>query len=270
MASITLSDGATLYYEQHGDTGPALFLCTGLGGLASFWQEYLPDLTRDFRVICYDHRGTGKSTASPPPYSVEGMAGDALELLDALGLEKVHFCGHSTGGAIGQLLAARHPARIVSLLLAATWGRPDPYFNRCFDCRIPLLDQVGPAAYFAATSLLIYPADWISRNFDLVRSIEAANVAALVHPEILKARIAAICAFDPSAELAHIEAPTLIVSARDDMTTAAFFAQHLRDSIPGARLHMLDWGAHLFPIVAKDVFAPILMDWLAEQSAKIS
>ncbi|MGB6116912.1 MAG: hypothetical protein WBF87_01705, partial [Mesorhizobium sp.] len=149
-----------------------------------------------------------------------------------------------------------------------SWGRSDPYFARCFDCRLPLLDRVGAEAYFAATSLLVYPPEWISRNFERVCSIEAASAAALARPDILKARIAAICAFDATQEHARIQAPTLIVSARDDMTTAPFFAEHMHASIRGSRLHMVDWGAHLFPLVAKDVFAPILKDWLAEQSAQ--
>ncbi|MGB6117703.1 MAG: alpha/beta fold hydrolase, partial [Mesorhizobium sp.] len=97
---MTLPDGSTLYYEQYGNAGPAVLLCTGLGGLASFWHEYVGELASSYRVICYDHRGTGKSTASPPPYSVDDMVNDAVELLDGLGVEKVHFCGHSTGGAI--------------------------------------------------------------------------------------------------------------------------------------------------------------------------
>lgn len=265
MAFATLPDGASLYYEEYGAEKPALLLCTGLGGLASFWHGYVGDLARDFHVVCYDHRGTGASTLSEPPYSVDDMAADALRLMDHLGIERFHVCGHSTGGAIGQLLAARHPHRVASLLLAATWGRPDPYFSRCFDCRLPLLDTVGPAAYYAATSLLIYPPSWISGNYDRLLTIEAANAAALVRPDILKARIAAICAFDASAEHARIKAPTLIVAARDDMTTIPAFAEALHASISGARLHMLDRGAHLFPLTASDAFAPILHEWLASQ-----
>jgi aminoacrylate hydrolase len=264
MSVMTLPGGATLYYEVHGKGDPVL-LCTGLGGLASFWKDYIADLATTRQVIVYDHVGTGQSDMLDPPYLVDEMAEDVVGLLDHLEIETVDFVGHSTGGAIGQLLGARHPRRVRSLLLAATWGRRDPYFKRCFDCRLPLLDQVGKLAYFEATSLLIYPPDWISRNYQMVTELERANAQALLRPDILKARIAAICDFDASAEVHSIVASTLVVGARDDMTTAPFFSRELAEAIKGSQLIMLDWGAHMFPLTAKADFWPVMRDWLAGQ-----
>ena len=111
----------------------------GLSGVGSFWAPQVADFKRDFRVVIHDHRGTGQSTHSRITYSVEQMAADVLKLMDALGIDAAHFVGHSTGGAIGQILAIEHPRRLKSLVLSATWAGPDPYFRRVFESRKDVL-----------------------------------------------------------------------------------------------------------------------------------
>src|SRR5687767_15956212 len=110
-------------------------LVPGLGGQGSFWMSQVPAFSREFRTVVHDHRGTGRSTHSCIEYSVEQMADDVLRLMDRLGIERAHLAGHSTGGAIGQVIALEHPERLASLVLSATWAGPDPYFRRLFEMR---------------------------------------------------------------------------------------------------------------------------------------
>jgi len=252
---------AQLYYETQGQ-GETVVFATGLGGMASFWQPHIEAVARNFRVVTYDHRGTGQSTKSPPPYSVDAMADDVLALMDHLRIDRVHFVGHSTGGAIGQVLGARHGDRIKSLMLAGTWGRHDPYFRRCFDARLPVLHALGPKAYVELTSLLLYPPKWISQNYKELLELEAANAAGMQYIDILEARIKAICDFDMTDEHGDIKAPTLIMSAKDDMTTASFFAEELHAAIPGSKLIMIESGGHFFPLIAAEQFFLALNEWL--------
>lgn len=260
MPFADVTDGQ-LYYEVHGD-GPPLVLVTGLGGVADFWRPHLAALAGTHKVIIYDHRGTGQSTKSPPPYTVDAMADDVIALMDALDIGSAHIFGHSTGGAIGQILGARHPQRVLSLLLAATWGHRDPFFRRCFDARLPVLHALGAKPYVELTSLLLYPPSWISEHYDEMLIIEERNAAALKHVDILESRIQAICDFEIADELGQIVAPTLIVCARDDMTTAAFFSEKLHKLILKSSLRTLDWGGHFFPLTAQPLFGAIMRDWL--------
>src|ERR1700690_1494199 len=110
--------GGELHFEVHG-TGRPLLLAAGLGGLGSFWNNQIHELATRFSVITFDHRGSGLSTKSPPPYSIDGMAEDVLALADHLGHRRVLYVGHSTGGTIGQRLAARHSDRVDALVLSA-------------------------------------------------------------------------------------------------------------------------------------------------------
>jgi pimeloyl-ACP methyl ester carboxylesterase len=123
MPHVKLRDGAELYYESRGE-GPPLFLVPGLGGDGRFWDANIAGLAKHFTVVVHDHRGTARSTLSKITYSVAQMA-DELQLIDALGYDKVHWCGHSTGGAMGQVLAIEHPDRIDRHGAGATWA------NRC-------------------------------------------------------------------------------------------------------------------------------------------
>ncbi len=108
---------ADIYYEEAGQ-GPDLLLVPGLSGLGAFWTHQVEEFKRDFRVITHDHRGAGQSTHSRIRYSVEQMADDVLRLMDRLGIAAAHLVGHSTGGAIGQVIAQDHPGRLQSLVLS--------------------------------------------------------------------------------------------------------------------------------------------------------
>jgi hypothetical protein len=107
MPTLSIGD-AELYYEDTG-SGEPLLLVPGLSGRGSFWANQVAELSRDFRVVIHDHRGTGAQRALAHPHSVEQMADDVLRLMDGLGIEAAHLVGHSTGGAIGQVIALEHP-----------------------------------------------------------------------------------------------------------------------------------------------------------------
>ena len=95
MASINVN-GVTLNYQQDGDLpgAPWIMLSNSLASNLTMWDRQVPALfAAGFRVLRYDTRGHGASQVPPGPYTVEMLANDALALLDALKLERVHFCG---------------------------------------------------------------------------------------------------------------------------------------------------------------------------------
>jgi aminoacrylate hydrolase len=208
------------------------------------------ELSRDFRVIVHDHRGTGRSTHSRIRYSVEQMAGDVLRLMDALGVESAHLVGHSTGGAIGQVIALDHPRRLRSLVLSATWAGPDPYFRRLFESRKGVLLSQGVEAYLRASALYMSPPAWISANDALLDEQHKAALAEAAPVEVTASRIDAILRHDRRARLSDVRAPTLVIVAQDDMITPRFYSDELAKLVPGARLVVLDGGGHAAPIVS--------------------
>src|SRR3546814_6307581 len=101
-----------LHYRVDGDSGPWLTFCNSLGTDLHMWDRQAEALSGKFRVLRYDRRGHGESTAAPAPYSLADLGGDVLALLDALRIERTHFCGLSIGGLVGQWLGVHAGERL--------------------------------------------------------------------------------------------------------------------------------------------------------------
>ena len=234
-----------LYVERHGAGFPVLFV-SGLGGTAAYWKDQIATFSRQFEVILHDHRGIGQSDRDRTPYTVDRMADDVLRLMDKLGIEKAHVVGHSTGGAIAQILAIEQPGRLASVVIAGSWTRADAYFRRLFNMRKEVLTKLGPEAYVQTSHLFLYPSWYIAQNNEKLRLLEAQNLANFTHPDIVVSRIEAILAFDRVAELPRIKTPTLVVGAADDNVTPAYFSEELARLIRGAELKLFPRGGHSF------------------------
>jgi aminoacrylate hydrolase len=244
---------ADIYYEEKGE-GPPLMLVPGLAGTGSFWISQVPDFARDFRTIVHDHRGAGRSTHSRITYSVEQMADDTLRLMDALGVEAAHLVGHSTGGAIGQVIATEHPERLRSLVLSATWAGPDPFFRRLFESRKQTLLDSGIEAYLRASVLFQATPRWVSDNDEFIAEMHALTAAASPPVEIVASRIDAIMRHDRRRRLLQIRVPTLVIVARDDMITPPFYSEELASAIPDAKLVVLESGGHFSPAIHSEPY----------------
>jgi aminoacrylate hydrolase len=252
MPAFSIGD-AEIYYEESGQ-GPALMLVPGLSGLGSFWAEQVRELSRDFHVIVHDHRGAGRSTHSRIQYSVEQMADDVLRLMDGLGIESAHIAGHSTGGAMAQVIALDHPRRVRSLVLSATWAGPDPYFTRLFESRKQALLDSGIAEYLRGAALFQYPPSWISANDALISERHASLIPASAPVEVIASRIDAIVRHDRRRRLGEIRVPTLVIVAADDMITPRLYSEEIASRIPGAKLVVVETGGHLAPAIAAPAY----------------
>src|SRR3546814_18693957 len=87
------------------------------------WDAQAEALSGSFRVLRYDRRGHGASDAPPAPYSMADLGGDVLALLDALEIERTHFCGLSIGGLVGQWPGVPAGGRLDRLVVCATADR---------------------------------------------------------------------------------------------------------------------------------------------------
>jgi aminoacrylate hydrolase len=266
MPHVSIGD-ADIHYGEEG-TGAPLLLVPGLGGAGAFWFRQVPDFARDFRVIVHDHRGAGRSTHSRIRYSVDQMAGDVVRLMDAIGVESAHFVGHSTGGAIGQIIAEDHPGRLRSLVLSASWCGPDPYFRRLFETRREILVNLGVEAYLRASVLALVPPWWVSEHDARITADLRAQAAAAAPVEVMASRIDAIVAFDRRRRLADIRVPTLVIVASDDMVTPRSYSEEMAARIPGAKLVVLDGGGHFVPQVLPEPYNAAVGAFLRAQPAK--
>ena len=121
MPFLTFDGGRRLNYRLDGPEGaPVLMFSNSLGADLSMWRLQIPTLSKRFRTLRYDSRGHGQSDPAPgDEYRMEDVAGDALALLNELGIKRASFCGLSMGGAVGQWLAVNSD-KIDRLVLSNT------------------------------------------------------------------------------------------------------------------------------------------------------
>jgi pimeloyl-ACP methyl ester carboxylesterase len=109
-------NGIRLHYEVEGE-GPPLLLLAGMMSDGASWGPVVPPLARAFAVIRPDNRTTGRTMPTEAPAGLAEWAGDAVALLDHLGVSRAHVAGHSLGGLIALHMAATAPARVGQLAL---------------------------------------------------------------------------------------------------------------------------------------------------------
>jgi aminoacrylate hydrolase len=252
MGATIPIDGGTLAYEAAGAGAPIVFIA-GLGGHGSYWKAQIQSFSPDFQTVTFDHRGVGASTGSLP-YSIEQWAGDTLRLMDHLKIGRAHLVGHSTGGAIAQVIATGHADRIASLVLGGTWARPDARFRRLFEFRARVLHELGPEAYEDLGLTLTLPAG-------LPPGAATRPSARHTPADVVLARIDALLAHDARDRLRHIRTPTLVIAADDDVLVPRPLSEVIAGEIAGARLHVFARGGHHFPQTQTEAYNELLRDF---------
>ena len=261
-----MSHAAGLWYESHGD-GPPVMLLSGLSGVARGWSAQIAPLSQRFRVIAHDHRGTGASGAQDGEVSVEAMAEDAVKLIDALGIERAHLVGHSTGGAMALAMARHRPNRVGRVVASSTWAAPDADFLSGFEARLRVLHLHGKADYLRMSAETTFGPEWVRANQAAIGAKIARDLAEPPDVELLARRIAAICRFDMARTLPQIAAPVLAIHAGDDRVVPWRATQAIADAVPGARVRSFAQGGHALPILAAADYARAVVDFLAERPA---
>ena len=260
MPKVDIGD-AEIHYEEAGSGDPIMFV-PGLGGGGAVWTNQIPAFSDSYRTIVHDHRGCGQSSYSKIDYSVDQMAADAIRLMDGLGIERAHWVGHSTGGAMGQIVAQDYPDRLASLVLSATWPGLDSYFNRAFAARKGVLSRDGTADYARHSILTLLPPWYITRNADKIDALEGYLAGADQPVEIMESRIDAICAFDRRDRMGDIKAPSLVIVAEDDMVTPRYLSDELAENVPGAEKVIIPTGGHFVIHVEVDDYNCAVRDFI--------
>ncbi|HLZ13066.1 MAG TPA: 3-oxoadipate enol-lactonase [Candidatus Acidoferrum sp.] len=258
MPFADLTDVRIHYSLAGPDSAPVLVLSNSLGANFSMWDPQLAALSSRFRLLRYDTRGHGQSSIPPGPYSIELLASDVLHLLDALHLDRVHFCGLSMGGQIGIWLGLHATHRIQKLILCNTGakiGTPDSWNAR--------IDAVLARGMKDVSAAVI--GRWFTPDFAAIHPGVIAKTKSMLestNPEGYANCCAALREFDARANLASIALPTLIIAGSHDLATPPADGRFLAEKIPGARFAEFH-AAHLSNIEAASHFTPELANFLS-------
>ncbi len=233
----TVEIGQTsLYYEEHGD-GEPLLCVMGLSADTLAWALQVPALSQRYRMVIFDNRDVGRSSAAAGEYEISDMAADALGLADHLGLESFHLLGVSMGGAIAQEMALSAPERVRTLTLAVTfaagggWART---LARVWADRV----RDAPRERHVDELLLLNLSEEFFENEGAVqyaRSLMLDNPNPQ-DPEGFARQLGASSRHDVRERLPELSMPVHVIGGERDILVPVWKSRELAELIPGARL----------------------------------
>jgi proline iminopeptidase len=271
---FTHANGISIAYQEFGDADdPVVLMVMGLGAQLIHWPDQLVlDLAEaGYRVIRFDNRDAGLSEKLweadrlgwwpmikfrlgwdlDPPYDLNDMAADTVGLMDTLGIEEAHVVGASMGGMIAQIVAARHPGRVLTLTsIMSTSG----------DADLPPGDAEVTEKLLTRSSESAGREEAIARTVDLVGAIgspthgysEEYLYAYLSRsydrshytPGVGRQLWAVLGSGDRNELLPQIGAPTLVIHGAADPLVPVEHGRHTAELVPGAELLVVEEMGH--------------------------
>jgi pimeloyl-ACP methyl ester carboxylesterase len=250
-----------IYYEFYGqarlsaDSGddPLVLLNGALDTIESDWGKHLPAFAARYHVLAYDHRGHGRTSASPGRFSgYDLLAGDLEALLDTLGIARARFCGFSDGGITLLYFALRRPERVRSLILAGAQYTND-------DRTLALLAKMTPERISARLP------EWADRLAQLHDTHH--------EPGYWRQLIGQMLPMWPTQpdlaldQLAEIGAPTLLIAGERDGFGHIDQQVAMRRAMPRAELCILPAAGHDVLNDQPELFRLAALDFLERKNA---
>ena len=236
-----------IYFDVQG-TGEPVLLIPGLGSDVGTWATFLPAIRDRYQLILIENRGSARSPKPPGPYSTEIMADDAAQILSELGISRAHVIGKSMGGMIAQVLAAKYPEKVHSLVLACTLMEHDAYGEELLSLGRVVAAKAGLYETYRLSFLLSYSKEYCMTNRSRLEEAERL-LARIGSQELLHGYLQQSLACERHngrPYVKQIQAPSLILAAKNDWITTADHARKLATEITGAELVLFDHGRHGF------------------------
>ncbi len=255
------ANGIDVYYEIHGKEGaPWLTLSHSLACSVRMWDEQIASFKDRYRILAYDTRGHGQTSAPAGDYTLEQLADDLKGLLDHLKISKTHYCGLSMGGMIGQTFALKYPGILQTLVLADTSSRIPPEVGPVWEERIKVAQTQGMQALVPPTLERWFTAPYRSAHPETMQRIGKLIADTPVPGYVGCCR--AIPKLNLTDRLKEIKVPIQIIVGADDQGTPVAMSQAIHDNAPGSRLDILPNAAHLSNIEQPQAFDRALGEFL--------
>jgi len=237
-------NGIEIDYDLDGPAGaPVVMLSHSLATTREMWKPQLPALTRDYRVLNYEMRGHGRTSAPPGPYSFATLTADVVALLDHLKIERVAFVGLSIGGMIGQHVAIHHPSRLRCAVLCCTTSAIPAAVQPVWDERLAAVEAGGMATQVAGTL-----ERWFTAPYRAAHPETMEWIAGMIRNTPVAGFVGcgrAIQGLDITAELPQIKLPVLVLAGEKDPGIPPAMSEAIHRAIAGSEYTVIPDAAHL-------------------------
>ncbi len=260
------ANGASLRYELSGNESgkEILVLVHEAGGCLESYEEALPGLEKEFRVLRYDQRGFGFSE-KVRELTFEGVVADLAALLDALRITApVHVAGCAMGSDFSAGFAARHPERVAKLAVASPLAGSNVGRGAQSVERAALVEREGIRAAMKASHDRSYPERFRALDRERFQRYQARWVCNT--PATFTAAARMMSTVDLTPEYAKIKVPTLVIGGKHDMQRPPEMAQRVANAIPGAKYVLADTG-HFMNLETPQLFVDTVLPFFKGKGA---
>ncbi len=243
------------------DDAPWLVCLHSLATDRRIWDAMLAQLETPACVVCPDLRGHGETGATAPPYTLDLLVEDVVDVMDALEIASATIVGLSIGGMIALGAAIHHPERVTALVVAdARADAPAPSVER-WDAMIDVAERDGVPAAIDLALERWFTAGFAERDGATVEELRRRASATPVEGFVGAARALQGAAYLPA--LPTLEVPTLFVVGAEDAATTPAVMGEMAAAVAHSRLAVIPHAAHLTPVEAPTAFAALLDGFLA-------
>jgi len=263
MIRGAVGDTGIAYRVEGPRDRPAVVFSHSLGTDHRLWNEQVPAVAPDYRVVRYEACGHGVSDPPRGPMTIATLGEGVLALLDHLGIARAVVCGCSLGGVIALWLSVHHPERLTGAVLANTGAKvgTDDSWNE----RIAAVRAGGTAAVRDFVVGRFLTPEFRARDPETTALI--AGMLEATNPDGYIAACEALRGADLRQAAASVRLPALIVASDRDQSTPPALAHELHSAIAGSELVMIQGAAHLSNVERPAVFNDALVRFLARTAA---
>jgi len=237
-------NGLKIYYEVHGEGEPLLLMHGGFCTIETFARQ-TPQFAKHYRVFLPERRGHGRTPDVDGPITYDAMADDTIGLMSALGIESAHLVGYSDGGNTALVLALKRPDIVRKMVCMGA----NFHYNGMAPVAVQVMERATPDNF--------YP--W------LINKYKELSPDGPEHLPVVFEKIMRMWREEPALttnDLAHIQAPTLVLVGDQDWVAAEHSVQ-MFESIPGAQLCIIPGASHGAPFEKAPLVNQIVLDFLA-------
>lgn len=254
-------NGATLHACIEGREGaPWLVLVHSLGTDSQLWDGQTSVFGKEYRVLRYDIRGHGHSSAPKGPYTMDQLGDDLFGLLAHFAIPRTHVVGISLGALTALAVAERNAPQIASIAVCDSRADMPVEFAQAIDERNRLIRKEGMAAIAQAmVERWITPATIAARP----------EVAEKVRQMVKKASVEGFASCTEAIKsnrllerLSQIKVPSIFVAADQDAGLPIEVMQRMQQNVPGSRLAVIAGGGHLSNLDQPDAFNRLVLEFL--------
>jgi len=257
------TNGIETHYTIDGE-GPWLVFSHSLACSTRMWAPQIAAFSKRFKVLCYDTRGHGQSSAPAQPYTLEQLADDAKALFDGLGIKSCHWVGLSMGGMIGQTFALKYPGVFKTMTLADTTSRYPADALPLWQARIETATKSGMEPIVQPMLERWFTEPYRKRGAPIINDIAGAIRA--TPPAGFIGCCHAIPKIDVTKHLREVKCPTLVIVGEHDPGTPPEMAREIHANLPGSELVVIPEAAHLSNVEQPDAFNAAIDKFIARHA----